>query len=249
MSDPFFNGFGNAIGTSNDLPGLVISQTAHQQEIARMMRLYSEYGIALPAVHVADHRSTSHIPVLGEDGQEMTPERRAARVARLKALNLSPAEFCAAGDKDGIVEEELGSSAVRNRPGIRVIKPRPAVDVGSILVRLAGLNLRNPVQQYGPIKLNDIVIYINKAYDYIFELTTLEPLSISMPLRVYDYMCSQGCIVGAKFKDAILYIREQCNVVIYADVIPGVPDCAGRVHIIINILSCTKESLVQNNDS
>jgi hypothetical protein len=103
--------------------------------------LWRQSNIALPDLYVIDRADTKPPPCLGEDGQEMTFERRQQLMAGKKPMfdatdpnDMTTAKFTGtdytkAFDND-ITQEKLGESAIKNRPkGLRVYKPQAAVPI------------------------------------------------------------------------------------------------------------------------
>ncbi len=125
------NIFGNAGGGVVDPTGSVIEQRVSVARLSteRALAAYRQ-NIAMPDVHIAD-RTVAFVPViLGEDGQELTPERRRQLMAEARVRPM----FDVFGEPTGeqytgafntvIAQERLGESAERNRPPIRIVQPR-----------------------------------------------------------------------------------------------------------------------------
>lgn len=113
---------------TDPLMAIVQSFNVEQVRRTRAINAYRQ-NIALPDVYIADKDVPLNIKVLGEDGQELTPEMRKKRMEgkqtyidpatnRIRDINFG-AQF--AGE---IKPEPLGESAVKNRPPIRQIVPR-----------------------------------------------------------------------------------------------------------------------------
>lgn len=125
MVDPFFNGGGEIV--SGGSVGVVRRISMVQLQKEKAISAYRR-NIALPDVHIAD-RDEEYVPkVVGEDGEELTIERRRQLMAGKKPMFDSKGEetqevYTDKFDED-IEAEPLGKTAVENRPGIRVVRPR-----------------------------------------------------------------------------------------------------------------------------
>lgn len=102
---------------------------ARQMQTQKCLEMYRA-GIALPDLAIADRFAKYDPVIVGEDGKEMTLERR-------KELMKGKPPCVVDGDirKDvdysqlvwDIPTERLGAAGARNRPGIRVVVPREAI--------------------------------------------------------------------------------------------------------------------------
>jgi len=106
-----------------------------QMSCNRTLDLWRQSNIALPDLHVIDRSDTTIPKSVGEDGQEMTFERRQQLMAGKTPMftasdpsnhataQFSGASYTLAFEMD-IAQEPLGESAIANRPkGLRVFKP------------------------------------------------------------------------------------------------------------------------------
>jgi len=102
-----------------------------QYQKDRVLEAYRN-NIALPEVSIADHKVNQVIEAVGEDGHEMTWERRVALAqGRPQGTKDTPAgldlrddvDFRVIRDND-LTPERYGASADIRKPQIRVIRPR-----------------------------------------------------------------------------------------------------------------------------
>lgn len=129
-----FNAKFLGLGSNIDPVGIVHQHSQIQEQRERAISAYRN-NIALPDVYIADRTSDYQAPTVGEDGQEMTLERRAQL---MKEAGASPM-FDQQGNPTGaayvtdaeqsvfdqvIQSERLGQSAEANREEIRVVQPR-----------------------------------------------------------------------------------------------------------------------------
>ncbi len=121
----------DVFGGNAQPPGLHFEISHQQQQVQRALAAYRN-NIALPDVHVASRHDRSQPPVLGEDGEEMTFERRASLMAGKRPMleqtpdgrvRIVDQDFSQQFDED-IGQERLGKSAIENRPGMRVVRPK-----------------------------------------------------------------------------------------------------------------------------
>jgi hypothetical protein len=130
MTDPFAT-----------LKPLTHTAEVRYQASNQSLELWRQANIALPDLYVIDRADTKPPPCLGEDGQEMTFERRQQLMAGKKPMfeaadpndmttaKFTRAEYTHAFDND-IQPEKLGESAIKNRPkGLRIFKPQVATPV------------------------------------------------------------------------------------------------------------------------
>lgn len=123
MADPFAT-----------LKPLINTAEVRYSKTNATLDLWRQANIALPDLHIIDHNQVP--PVLGEDGEVMTFERRQELMKGRKPLfetanpedhtqaKLVDVDFIKQFD-DAITSEQLGASAVACRPqGLRVIPPR-----------------------------------------------------------------------------------------------------------------------------
>lgn len=134
MKDVFTNSGGDVV--SQGIPGFVVRMSQHQLAADKAIGAYKR-NIATPDVHIAD-RSKSFVPVvLGEDGEEMTFERRQQLMVGKQPMfdeNGEPLGYSGdpldgaedyRGQFDGDIESErLGESAENNRGGYQAIQPK-----------------------------------------------------------------------------------------------------------------------------
>lgn len=122
---------GPGFGGNAQPPGLHFDVSHQQMQMRRALSAYRN-NIALPDVHVASRFDRSKPPELGEDGQEMTFERRQQLMAGKKPMleqgedgrvRVVEQDFRGQFDQD-IEREELGKSAIANRPDARIVRPR-----------------------------------------------------------------------------------------------------------------------------
>ncbi len=126
MPDPFFNGGGDIVHGA-------ATKAVHSINVAQMKaeKAISAYrhNIALPDVHIAD-RNEEFVPkIVGEDGEELTIERRRELMAGKKPMcdengELRSDENYTEQFDDDIEQERLGKTAEENRPGMRIVQPR-----------------------------------------------------------------------------------------------------------------------------
>jgi len=136
MSDPFSNTGGSSFGNSEEVP-LIHTVSPSREASERAISAY-RHNIALPDVHVAD-RHQEYVPVVvGEDGQELTPERRRQLMEQAGVQPMfdehgkpTGQTYVVMGDEgasspfdEHIEPERIGLSAERNRPNPRVVRPR-----------------------------------------------------------------------------------------------------------------------------
>jgi hypothetical protein len=136
MSDPFASIFGARGNHAGIIHEIRIGQ--HQEARQRAIEAYRA-GIALPDVHIADRTDTSQvIKVVGEDGQEMTMERRRELMEKSGKRPMFNPDGTPTGEVytnafDPLVEpERFGKSAEENRPPIRIVKPRE-LDITAVI--------------------------------------------------------------------------------------------------------------------
>jgi len=131
MSESFFDRRGG------HLFGSIETQLVRRLDMTEvsMQRAVNAYrnGLALPDVHIAD-RDEKFVPrVVGEDGQELTVERRAQlmRDAGVKPMfdeeGHETAEHYVSAFESVIGQERFGESAERNRRGMRIVTARELV--------------------------------------------------------------------------------------------------------------------------
>lgn len=127
MSDPFASIF----GAKGNFAGVIheIRISAHQQARQQAIDAYKA-GIALPDVHIADRtKPIGPLKVVGEDGQEMTVERRRQLMEAAGKRPMFNPDGTPTGEVytnafDKVVEpERFGKSAEENRHTMRVVKP------------------------------------------------------------------------------------------------------------------------------
>ena len=135
------------MGSNIDPIGIVHEHSRVQEMRERALSAYRN-NIALPDVYIADRTRDFQAKVVGEDGEEMTVERRAAlmREAGVKPMfdeNGDPTDQSyVSGDEtsalrqsafDSVIESErLGKSAEDNREETRIIQPRE-LDISDIV--------------------------------------------------------------------------------------------------------------------
>lgn len=127
--NPFGNYGGDVFANGGQSP-IVHTVRADVLAADRAIMAYRN-NIAAPDIAIAD-RTVPYVPVvLGEDGQELTPERRAQlmRESGAKPMfnergKLRPGLDYRQSFDRVIDTEELGRSAVNARPGYRVVRPR-----------------------------------------------------------------------------------------------------------------------------
>lgn len=122
MGDPF--SFSNP--TAGPLPGFKIEQVIkmNQERRARAIDAYRN-NIAVDDMYVITHRLFAQpvdVPVVGEDGQPLTPERRRQIMAG-KPTMAEDADFDYRTAFDDIESEPLGRTAESLREGIRIVRP------------------------------------------------------------------------------------------------------------------------------
>jgi hypothetical protein len=126
MSDPF--------KLLMPLDGKTTTSEVRQHVVNQTLSAWMEAGVALPDLYIVDRKS--HIPdPIAEDGKPLTPERFAELMKGLKPMFIpSPDGDNSKAEPTGevyteafdlkIEPEELGKSAVENRPKqIRIFKP------------------------------------------------------------------------------------------------------------------------------
>lgn len=127
MSDPFTNSGGSICGGG----GIAATDTISAVRLARENAI-SAYrnNIALPDVHVAD-REEEFVPlVVGEDGQELTLERRRQLMEEAQVAPMFDSDGKSTGQlytgvfDDVVTPERLGKTAEANRHGYRFVQPR-----------------------------------------------------------------------------------------------------------------------------
>lgn len=159
MTDPFANSAGLAPITGQ---GIEQSINVRQMQRQRAIDAYRN-NIALPDVHIADRNDRTPPRVVAEDGEELTPERR-AQLMREAGVRPMFSEDGKATDQeydghefDGVVEtERLGKTAEENRGPVRVVQPRELqieveIDVAGSSLQVAKLGSNDEP----PTKEND----------------------------------------------------------------------------------------------
>lgn len=113
MSDPFYTG-GQLLG---GLSGAEIVMNTPSQRAAHDVNAYRN-NVAPAGLAIADRRDRTPIAVLGQDGQELTLERRQQIMNAIRegADEEQLDELCTA--------EKLGESAQKHLPGTRFVQPR-----------------------------------------------------------------------------------------------------------------------------
>jgi len=116
MSDPFARMFDNLAGEHRKV-------SAVDMQRDRAISAYRQ-NIALPDVWIADRDAAYEAKVVGEDGNEMTLERRQELMRGTKPCIDETGRLRKDVDyrteEWDIGTERLGDSAVKNRPGIRM---------------------------------------------------------------------------------------------------------------------------------
>jgi hypothetical protein len=119
MSDPLGRASVPLVPSSNMESRIDIVRLRRERSIAALKN-----SLVLPDVWIADRSDCSQPVVLGEDGKEMTFERRQEMMRGKQPMFMdgkaTETDYRAAFDQD-IVPEPLGSSAVKNRPGMRIL--------------------------------------------------------------------------------------------------------------------------------
>ena len=126
----FNNGGGGLFGSIAEMRFI----DAIQQRRDAAISMYRHANIAMPDVHIAD-RNVEFIPkIVGDDGQELTPERRAELMkkskpcvdenGRVRGLDPLAEDIDYVEDFKDIPQEVWGTAAVANRPPMRKITPR-----------------------------------------------------------------------------------------------------------------------------
>lgn len=111
-------------------PSVIQQINLRQLQLQQSLGAYANHHIATPDLHIANRRSTYVPKIVGEDGQEMTMERRAQLMQgkpTMADLAVSGADPMDVGDytqlftEQDIGLEELGAAAVANRAGFRQV--------------------------------------------------------------------------------------------------------------------------------
>lgn len=128
MADPF-----SFLSKGGSTPSGHVRHVTNQRREA-VISAY-RHNIALPELHIAD-RDKPFVPVIvGEDGQEMSPERRAEMMKnktpmidenrRVRGIDPEAELVDYTEQFEGDIERERwGKSAEENRPGMRIVRPK-----------------------------------------------------------------------------------------------------------------------------
>lgn len=116
------------------IPNAVVDRVSIKDQLVQNMVQAMRQNILAPGVYQANALTRpAAAPVLGEDGQEMTPERR-RQLAEERNLKDLDWEKLNKGEVEGenplhsapIESEPMGASAQLQLPGMRVIRPQEA---------------------------------------------------------------------------------------------------------------------------
>lgn len=197
MKDPFFNGGGDFLTS-----GSFVSRINIQQERRQQMISHYKNDLAVPGLHIVD-KDVEFVPVIiGEDGQEMTYERRK------ELMKGKPTMF----DKDGnrvdfdyrdafeIDTEPIGTSTQKaaEAEGYRIVKARelelaPLVDADTIaaiegetiLHKAADVNCVYTTGGGAARDLDTLVRYLRESFNRIVKEIRARPTTILMSSEVY----------------------------------------------------------------